>query len=82
MSLTTSDFNIEYHTIEPITLIHEVSTTVFYIGVSINGRDTSKPIWKIKKIEKEGDVWNVTKFPNGNQNYSFIWDDRVSLTYV
>ena len=36
--------------IEPVTLVDQVSSTEFYIGISNNGSDTSRPIWRIKKI--------------------------------
>lgn len=77
-----TDFNVQMQPDEPITLIHEVSTTEFIIGVSTNGRDTSKPIWKIKKILKTGSVWSTTLFPNGDQRFIFIWDSRIGYTYI
>lgn len=71
----------QIYTIEPIKLVDEVSTTLFYIGVSLNGGDTSKPSWRIKKISKEGSVWKTTQFPDGKQSYSFVWDDRGTYNY-
>jgi hypothetical protein len=68
--------------IAPITLIHEYSTTEFYIGISINGADTGTAHWSIRKISKTGTVWMVTQYPNGNQNFNFIWDERLLYTYL
>ena len=77
-----TDMNVQMHTFEPITLIDEVSGEEFYIGVSNNGRDTSRPVWKIKKIWKDGTIWNVG-FPSGDQMFSYIWDERASsYTYL
>lgn len=70
------------YNIEPIQLIDEVSSTEFYIGLSNNGRDTSKEIWKINKITKNGNVWNISQFPNGSQKFEFIWDNRATYTYL
>jgi hypothetical protein len=72
-----TDFNIQSFTIEPITLIDEVSSEEFYIGTSINGRNTSKATWRIKKIWKDVTVWKV-EFPDGDQSYKYIWDNRLS----
>ena len=70
------------YNIEPIQLIDEVSSTEFYIGLSNNGRDTSKEIWKINKITKNGNVWNTSQYPNGSQKFEFIWDNRATYTYL
>jgi hypothetical protein len=62
------------------TLIDEVSSTEFYIGISNGAKDGSKAIWRIKKIWKDGTVWNVG-FPNGDQSSKFIWNSRGGYTY-
>ena len=72
-----TDMNVQSYNFEPVTLIDEVSGDEFYIGVSNNGKNTSKPIWKIKKIWKDGTVWNVG-FPDGDQSFKYVWDDRDS----
>lgn len=71
----------QYLDIVPKTLIHEASSTLFYIGVSISGGDTTKAIWSIKKIEKVGNVWAIALFPSGDQTFKFVWDDRLGYTY-
>jgi len=77
-----TDMNLQFPDFQPIELIHEAGATEFYFGLSNNGNDTSKPIWQIKKISKSGDVWATALFPDGNQMFSFIWDERLSYTYV
>ena len=77
-----TDMNIQFPLAQPIQLVHEYSTTDFFIGVSTNGNDTSKATWQIKKITKVGDVWFTTQFPNGNQLFIFIWDNRLLYTYI
>jgi len=72
-----TDFNIQSYNIEPITLIDEVSGEEFYIGISNNGRDTSRSIWRIKKIWKDGTTWRI-EFPDGDQSYKYIWNDRIT----
>ena len=76
-----TDFNVQMQNIEPITLVNEFSSTEYYIGVSNNGSDTSKPIWLIRKISKVADVWAVTQYPDGNQTFEYIWDSRFLYTY-
>lgn len=65
---------------ETIRLIDEVSETEIYIGESKNFSDKSSPIWRIKKISKNGTVWEFG-FPNGVQDYTFIWNERLNYTY-
>jgi len=72
-----TDFNVQSFNIEPVTLIDEVSSNEFYIGISQNGRNTSKANWRIKKIWKDGTIWKV-EFPSGDQSYKYVWDERAS----
>lgn len=65
---------------EPVRLIDELSETEIYIGESINFSDKSNDSWRIKKIIKIGNVWEF-QFPNGKQDYVFIWDDRYAYDY-
>ncbi len=67
-----TDFNIDSYKSEPIVLVDEVSTNEIYIGVSINGKKTDKPIWQIKRVVKNGNIWDVSQYPDGNQNFIFI----------
>jgi len=69
------------HNIEPRKLIDEVTQENFYLGVSNNGNNTSRPIWLIKRIWKVGSVWNIG-FPNGRQEFKFVWNDRYSYDYM
>jgi hypothetical protein len=77
-----NEFNLQSYKVESITLIHEYSSTEYYIGVSNNGRDTSRATWQIRKIVKLGDVWAVTQYPDGDQLFKYVWDDRLTYTYV
>lgn len=76
----SSDFNIYSYNFEPITLIDEVSSTEYYIGVSNNCSNKSTANWKIKKISQDGTVWK-TEFPNGDKSFAFIWNSRGGYTY-
>ena len=77
-----SDSGSVIQTYDPITLIDEVSSTEYYIGVSNNGNSQSRPVWSIKKIKKTGNVWNITLFPNGLQTSTFVWNNRAIYTYI
>jgi len=61
-------------------LVDEVSSIEFYIGTTNNVKDMGAPVWRIKKIWKDGSVWK-NEYPNGDQSYSFIWDSRGILIY-
>ena len=78
---TDTNSNVQYQNIEPIRLIDE-GTTEFYIGTSTNGSDIYRATWQIKKILKTGNVWAVTLFPDGDQEFKYIWDDRASYTFI
>ena len=77
-----TDMNVQFPKIEPITLIDEVSSTEFYIGISKSGNSPNRPIWQIKKILKTGNVWNVTLYPNGNQTSGYAWSGRTGYSYL
>lgn len=71
--------NLNYN-LEPYRYIDEVTDELFYIGVSNNGNSTDRPIWNIKKIEKIGTEWRVS-FPEGKQQFKFVWDERYLYDY-
>ena len=63
------------------TLVGEVSSTEYYIGISNGGdKDESAAFWNIKKIWKDGNVWR-TQFPDGDQSFKFVWNSRGTYTY-
>lgn len=72
--------NIQHHEIKAPMLIDEVSNTEFYIGVSRNSSDVSKPSWKIQRIWKMGTIWKFG-YPDGDQRFKFIWEDRFTYSY-
>lgn len=73
--------NTQDYVREPFTLIDEKSETEFFIGVSVEFKDKSKPMWRIKRIWKTGNIWNFG-FPDGNQDYKFIWNNRETYNYM
>lgn len=66
---------------ESPTRIDEVNDTLYYLGWAEYGSVDSDPVWKIKRIQQVGSVWEQ-KFAGGEQFYRWIWDDRSSLTYL
>lgn len=61
--------------IEPYVLTEVVNEELIYVGTSNMGNIPDFKCWKIKKIWKDGDIWYMG-FPNGDQSFSFIWDER------
>ena len=78
--LQSSEINVQAINIEPYLLVDEVSTIEYYIGVSKSFPDPGLPNWRIKRILKIGNVWRF-QYPNGDQNFIFIWDDRPLYSY-
>jgi len=71
-----TDYNVQSTNLEPFILIDEVTGEEIYVGVSKNTRNTTEPNWRIKKIWKDGTIWRI-EFPNGDQSYTHVWDDRI-----
>lgn len=61
--------------------IDESSSTLVYVGYALtSGADGALDIWKIKKIEKIGTVWEI-KYADGDEMYNNVWNNRFSLNY-
>ena len=78
--MNKSDFNVQSHRIEPYVLIDELSENEIYIGTSNSFSDRARPTWRIKRIIKIGTVWQM-EYPDGNQDFSFIWNNRFAYSY-
>ena len=61
-------------------LVDEASSTVTYIGSAAPGSATSSALWRIKKIEKTGNVTSIL-FADSNELFDNIWDNRAGLVY-
>lgn len=64
----------------PTKLIDEVSDSEYYIGISDNGNTKSASTWEIQKCIKTGTIWEFL-YPDGDQGFSYVWNDRTSYTY-
>ena len=72
--------NLQHHEIKPPFLVHEVSSTEFYIGTSRNDSDQTRPYWRIQKIWQLGGVWYFG-YPDGDQSFKYRWSIRFGYTY-
>ena len=72
--------NQQQQNVDQIMLVDELSDTEYYIGTSDNFSSPSDANWRIKRIIKIGSVWKF-EFPEGDQRYKWIWDNRLSYTY-
>ena len=76
------DETLNSQKIEEITAGDLVTT---YVWSSEPWADWSKAIWQIRKIVQDSSVvWTVSTsiwFPNWDNRYGFVWDDRASYTY-
>jgi hypothetical protein len=75
------ELNAQSYKIDPAMLVDEISSTEYYVGISNNSKDTNKAVWRIKKIWKDGTTWKFD-FPDGRQEFVFVWNDRLSYTYA
>jgi hypothetical protein len=61
-------------------VIDETSTTgYFYLGKAHPGAKTTDAVWQISKFQEN--LTEPTVYPNGNEDFKFIWNNRTSLTY-
>ena len=79
--VSENEFNIQQHNIDPIKLVDVVSSTIIFIGISSDTKNTAKAIWRIQKISQVGTVWSF-EYPDGDQNFTYVWDNRNNGTYT
>ena len=81
------EYNVQERNKDAVMLVDELTSTEYYIGISWNRADQSKPTWRIKRIWKVGTVWHFG-FPqpdpkhDGNQEVKWVGDERYSYTYA
>ena len=63
------------------TLVHEKSPTEYYVGISISGSEQQSSIWSIRRIMKTDDVWEVSTYPDGDQDFKCVWYNRFVYDY-
>lgn len=73
--------NIRQINYDGIMLIDELSDTEVYIGYSQENSRSDKEQWRIRRIWQVGSVWYFG-FPDGEQEFKFVWDDRLTYTYA
>lgn len=76
MSSNINELNVAF---EPYEFYDAVTDDEIYIGSSAQAI-TTVDFWRIKKFWTVGSLTKMG-FPNGNQNFKFVWDDRASYTY-
>lgn len=48
------EYNVQERNKDAVMLVDELTSTEYYIGISWNRADQSKPTWRIKRIWKVG----------------------------
>ena len=59
------EYNTQERNKDAVMLVDELTSTEYYVGISWNRADQSKPTWRIKRIWKVGTVWHFG-FPQQN----------------
>jgi len=78
--LQDSEINVQSIVIEPTTLIDQVSSTDFYLGMSKSFKDPAIANWRIKRIWQVGTVWHEG-YADGIQDFVKVWDLRATYVY-
>lgn len=60
---------------------YDGSNNPIFVGNAIPGSPTASAVWRIMKITYVGTNPTVIQWPNGTNQYLFVWNDRASLTY-
>lgn len=67
--------------LEEATIVDVVSSSLIYIGKAIPASPKSSPVWSIAKLVIDAGG-GLTKTYADASNYTQIWDNRTSLTYL
>jgi hypothetical protein len=63
-------------------LLLEYSGAVpIYIGYAAAGTDPDSASWRIKRLSYVANNLTAIEYPEGDDSFSYIWDDRVSYDY-
>lgn len=65
---------------ESYVLTDVVDSDEIYVGTSQRGYKPDVECWRIKKLWKEDTIWYMG-FPDANQSFAFIWDERKQYNY-
>jgi hypothetical protein len=77
--LGTTDINAQGLNIQPYVFVDTSGATI-YTGVSLSFPNGGASVWRIKKEWKVGNV-TYMGFPDGDQGFTFIWNNRTGYTY-
>ena len=66
---------------ESPTRIDEVNDFLYYLGWAEYGQEEDEPVWKIRRIQKIGNVW-YQEYAYGGQWYRYKWTERSLLPYL
>ncbi len=58
----------------------EYSASVNYVGIAKVGTLDADSIWQIKRITVSGTVTKI-EYAQGNAEFKFVWDNRLSYSY-
>jgi hypothetical protein len=65
---------------EPL-LVDESEPNTIYRGFALPGSILSDAVWAIERTTVVGDT-SIKKWANGNQNFTNIWNNRLTITYA
>lgn len=77
---TLPNDTVTHHPVKPIMLVHEVSSTEYYVGTSRRFSKEDDPYWRIQRILQMGGVWRF-EYPDGDQKFEYKWSSRFGYTY-
>jgi hypothetical protein len=69
-----------------VQMAYDGSDNLIYIGLARPGSDASLPVWQIRKLNYTGTNLTSITWPQLNacvtSDFSFIWANRASYTYL
>ena len=77
--LGSTDISGQALNIQPYVFIDVVGTTK-YTGISISFGDGKKAVWQLKKEWASGKA-TLMGFPDGKQDFAYVWNNRTGYTY-
>ncbi len=61
---------------------YDANSNAIYLGWAQAGTSTSAATWRIVQNTYDGsNRFTGSGFPNGSPSFTFVWDNRASLSY-
>jgi len=61
--------------------VDDAGSGITYIGKADPGSSEASGVWQISRIDESSPGQTIILFPDGQNSFDKIWDNRASLSY-